>query len=246
MQADMRAELGLHHAGTRTARARRCATRSDSASTMWVCGEMGYAATTCGRQRATVSATAREPSICLSTATLPGGDDQRVRLLGEAQRWRRPPCRRARRTARAIAPRTAARPTTPVSRGERAEQRGVGQWPPEALAGEVGRRDGERTLAAARAGDRPSASSATRAVGVDEDETVLGQAREARGPRSSVGSWTTTASGRVDRVVRPDAAGRRSGSTRPPGRRCARTRSWGTPARAGPGRRRPPRASRRP
>jgi hypothetical protein len=37
-------------------------TSTDRASTMWVCGEMGYAGTTCGRQRATVSATAREPS----------------------------------------------------------------------------------------------------------------------------------------------------------------------------------------
>src|SRR6478735_7032362 len=40
-------------------------TRSDSASTMWVCGEMGYAATTCGRHRATVRATAWDPSIWL-------------------------------------------------------------------------------------------------------------------------------------------------------------------------------------
>ena len=39
-------------------------TRSDSASTMWVCGEIGYAAITSGRQRATVSATAWEPSTC--------------------------------------------------------------------------------------------------------------------------------------------------------------------------------------
>src|SRR5512142_2608142 len=38
---------------------------SPSASTMWVCGEMGYAQTTSGRQSATASATAREPSICL-------------------------------------------------------------------------------------------------------------------------------------------------------------------------------------
>src|SRR6476619_6371349 len=47
------------------------ATSSDSASTMWVCGEMGYAATTCGRHRATVSATAREPSSCLSMGFAP-------------------------------------------------------------------------------------------------------------------------------------------------------------------------------
>src|SRR6185437_5329899 len=42
-------------------------TRSESASTMWVCGEIGYAATTSGPHRATVSAMAREPSTCLRT-----------------------------------------------------------------------------------------------------------------------------------------------------------------------------------
>jgi hypothetical protein len=41
-------------------------TIAPSASTMWVCGVMGYAQITCGRHIATVSATAREPSICLS------------------------------------------------------------------------------------------------------------------------------------------------------------------------------------
>src|ERR1035441_1556966 len=40
------------------------------ASMMCVWGEMGYAQTTSGRQRATVSATAREPSICRSTDQL--------------------------------------------------------------------------------------------------------------------------------------------------------------------------------
>src|SRR5918993_3797187 len=43
----------------------------ESPSTMWVCGEMGYAQMTSGRHAATVSATAREPSICLSTGRLP-------------------------------------------------------------------------------------------------------------------------------------------------------------------------------
>src|SRR5574344_2532332 len=35
-------------------------------STMWVCGEIGYAQTTPGRHNATASATPSEPSICLS------------------------------------------------------------------------------------------------------------------------------------------------------------------------------------
>src|SRR3954467_12272375 len=45
-------------------------TSEDSPSTMWVCGEIGYAPITSGRHIATVSATAREPSICLSTGQL--------------------------------------------------------------------------------------------------------------------------------------------------------------------------------
>src|SRR5690349_621023 len=40
-------------------------TSAESPSTMCVCGEIGYAPITSGRQRATVSATAREPSIWL-------------------------------------------------------------------------------------------------------------------------------------------------------------------------------------
>src|ERR1051326_7851159 len=46
---------------------------SDSASTMWVCGEIGYAGITCGRQAATVRATARDPSIWLSMDLLLNG-----------------------------------------------------------------------------------------------------------------------------------------------------------------------------
>ena len=37
---------------------------------MCVCGEIGYAEITSGRHSATASATAREPSICLSTGRL--------------------------------------------------------------------------------------------------------------------------------------------------------------------------------
>src|SRR3954470_10288946 len=44
-------------------------TSPESASTMCVCGEIGYAGMTSGRHSATVSATAREPSICLSGMT---------------------------------------------------------------------------------------------------------------------------------------------------------------------------------
>src|SRR5215207_7659580 len=43
----------------------------ESPSTMWVWGEIGYAQMTSGLHAATVSATAREPSICLCMGVLP-------------------------------------------------------------------------------------------------------------------------------------------------------------------------------
>src|SRR3954453_18428964 len=45
-------------------------TSSARPSTMCVCGEIGYAQMTSGRHSATASATARDPSICLSTGQL--------------------------------------------------------------------------------------------------------------------------------------------------------------------------------
>src|SRR6185436_10526700 len=63
------------------------ATISPSASTMCVCGEIGYAQITSGRASATASATAREPSSCFSMERLiggGGGGDVRLRhLAGE-------------------------------------------------------------------------------------------------------------------------------------------------------------------
>ena len=50
-------------------------TRSDSDSTMWVCGEIGYAAITSGRHRVTARATACEPSIWLSIGQPPIEED---------------------------------------------------------------------------------------------------------------------------------------------------------------------------
>src|SRR6266567_3785366 len=57
-------------------------TNSPSPSTMCVCGVMGYAQMTCGRQSAIASATAREPSICLSMRGLPAAAYDCVRLDG--------------------------------------------------------------------------------------------------------------------------------------------------------------------
>src|SRR5215218_1341143 len=61
-------------------------------STICVCGEIGYAQMTSGRQAATVSATARDPSICLDMRRLPeegvrgfgGGDVVRRDGAGES------------------------------------------------------------------------------------------------------------------------------------------------------------------
>src|SRR3954452_25062716 len=46
-------------------------TSAESASTMCVCGEIGYAAMTSGRHSATATPPARDPSICLSMGPLP-------------------------------------------------------------------------------------------------------------------------------------------------------------------------------
>src|SRR5688572_2510856 len=111
-------------------------TSCESASTMCVCGEMGYAAITSGRQQAIVSATAREPSSCLGIDGLQdecvggrGGGDVRLR-----QRRREP---------------VADRGGDGVERdelgdsGQGAEQRGVRQRPPEVLARDLRRRHGD-------------------------------------------------------------------------------------------------------
>src|ERR1051326_3272571 len=105
---------------------------SDSASTMWVCGEIGYAGITCGRQAATARATARDPSIWLSMDSLlyglegfPGGGD-----VGRGDRGRE-----------ALADRLlqGRQPDPAGERGERAEQSGAGHGPADAPAGDVGR-----------------------------------------------------------------------------------------------------------
>src|SRR6188472_2297397 len=102
-------------------------TSAESASTMCVCGEIGYAATTSGRQRATVSATAREPSSCLRMngsrhmipAVVGGCGVAFGEPLGE------PLCdRRIERCTR----------DGGGHGGERTEERGAGQWPAEPAA----------------------------------------------------------------------------------------------------------------
>src|SRR3982751_1060686 len=62
-------------------------TSADRPSTMCVWGEIGYAPITSGRHSATVSATAREPSICLSMPlSLSGGGGHATRRIPRASR----------------------------------------------------------------------------------------------------------------------------------------------------------------
>ena len=146
-----------------------------------------------------------------------------------------------------IAAATASSETSAGERGEAAEQGGVraaggrgararARWPARSAA----RSGGSRST------NSPSPSSSKRARGVDRARSR----RRRRPPKtstwcSSVGSWMISASGSAigsrsaDRPV-VDAAERRR-----PARRCARSRSSGTPARGGPRRTRRPRAARR-
>src|SRR4029453_18277276 len=118
-------------------------TRSERLSTMCVCGEIGYAAITSGRHRATASATAREPSSCLRTSRLPRRRRrERIPLLGGG---------------RVSLADVAGEPTAdrrddrlerhdPCQCGEAPEQRGVRQGPPDVPPRDLARRDGERAL----------------------------------------------------------------------------------------------------
>src|SRR4051794_15164712 len=113
-------------------------TSPESASTMCVCGEIGYAGMTSGRHRATVSATAREPSICLSgmersfhegvrrdrgCAVAHGDGTGEARLDGGGHRPQRDDA---------------------AERSEAAEQGGVRERPAQVLAREVGGGDGHQ------------------------------------------------------------------------------------------------------
>src|ERR1019366_8030565 len=118
-------------------------TIAPTASMMWVWGEMGYAQTTSGRHSATVSATAREPSIWRSMKRL-------LFLLNDV------PERRRGRGGVALAndafESIAKRPVEGLERdlvGQRREstqQRGVGQWSAEVFHRELGRGAGEQAL----------------------------------------------------------------------------------------------------
>src|SRR4249919_1717466 len=100
---------------------------------MWVCGEIGYAAITSGRQRATVSAIAREPSTCERIVAHP--------LFGEAEAvGSQPGVQLPRLAAEALLHGLAEglERDDPGDPGQGTEQCGVGQRPAEPATGQVG------------------------------------------------------------------------------------------------------------
>src|SRR6476620_3202923 len=113
-------------------------TSADRRSTMCVWGEIGYAAMTSGRHSATASATARDPSLCLSMGPLPHrATDQPVRGTGRrnvpvGNRSAEPFADRGRHGLQA---------DHRDRGGEGAEKRDARDRPPEVLARELGGRD---------------------------------------------------------------------------------------------------------
>src|SRR5881394_2212021 len=144
-------------------------TSSPSPSTMCVCGEIGYAQMTSGRQSATASATACEPSVCLSMGQSfqfathdvvglgRGGDIVLGHGAGKLGADR----------VRDGVERDEAR-----QGGEAAEQHRVGQRPAEVLARDLGGGHGEKPFTAKALRDLGEAELVEAALAVDEDVAV--------------------------------------------------------------------------
>src|SRR3954468_17805118 len=105
---------------------------------------MGYAATTAGRQRATVSATAFEPSTCLRIVALPLLD-LRVGIGGQLQVGGQ---HIVRGSGEPLLDGLVQRGQSPHAReaDQRADERRVGQRTTEQHASELARRDADRAL----------------------------------------------------------------------------------------------------
>src|SRR5947208_10363538 len=155
-------------------------TIADSASTMWVCGVIGYAQITCGRHIATASATARDPSICLSIGLClsseclslvpdevecgPGGGAIALRdLPGE------PLVDRGQHRVQA---------DRPGQRGEPAEQGGAGQRSAEVGHGQRAGRDDQEPVPAEAGGELAQAQLGEAAGGGDEHVAVAAEPLE--------------------------------------------------------------------
>src|SRR5215217_1183010 len=209
------------------------ATSAESVSTMCVCGEIGYAAMTSGRQPATVSATARDPSSCLGMDRLRHA--ARGGLGGGAIAGADP-------AGEAVADRRGQRAGghDPGDRGQRAEQRRPGQRPPEVLAGQRARRHRDHPAAAEALQEIAQPELLRRPFRVEEDDALRSEPSE---------DVDLVEEGRVldhddirleDRLVRPDrpigdAAERDDGRTHAL-RAEARERLGVTPVEEGGGR----------
>ncbi len=219
---------------------------------MCVCGVIGYAHTTSGRQRATLRATAREPSSW-----------SRMRAAGLLRQSRRGLPRTRSRAARRLpsAPRADKRS---LDRGferldadgaglrdEPAEQRGVRDRAPEVrarqLAGRHAQKPGRRIPGAGHPLAQLAQAEQLRAAGrVDRARNPRRAGRRTR-RRGAAGSGPARPRRRARRSARAGGSGaRRCGRTRPRARPSARSRSSGTPVPAGRPRSRPATAARRP
>ena len=141
---------------------------------MWVCGVIGYAQITCGRHSATASATAREPSICLSMR-------RSARL---ASPWRTPlPPRATLGSAMRSGnfSRMAAidrlEPDEAGERGEAASSGDVGHRASDVLLRELGRRAACTCAIARAAHESASPSVVDAARRVDEHDAVAAAGR---------------------------------------------------------------------
>ena len=226
-----RAELGLDHqvlarrqvAGPRPDR--RAPRRCGSA------GRSGTPPRPCGRHRATVVGDrARTLELPKHGLAPPPGASDDGRVLGAAGDVRvDDPSGPRRRTVARIAPATASSASTPVMR--RDAHRAVRCWAADVRAARgPGRSPGTVTHAEPAPDSSPRrAEIGQRRDGVDHDRaSSVRQPGENGASRSRVGSCTTTTSGWLDRVVRPDRIGRRCGRRPRPAPRCARTRSSGS------------------
>src|SRR5215207_8860412 len=148
-------------------------TSPESASTMWVWGEIGYAGMTSGRHSATVSATAREPSICLSGMTHALQLTQYV-AVGRGGR-RGVPARDFAREARADRGGDRVERDDAGERREAAQQRGVRQRPADVLACELAGGHGQNLEVLGELGESELGEAA---AGVDEDVPALAHPAE--------------------------------------------------------------------
>ena len=194
---------------------------------------------------ATASATACEPSSCSKHGAASATSPMHVARRRPRAAATLASATSARRTRSRIAARDRVERDQAGERGEAAEQRRVGQRAPEcarrarSVAGTVSSRSPPEALGELAEPELVEA----RAVLLIEDVAVGRQPGEQVHLVQQGRVLDDQRVGLGDRLARPGSAARRCGRRRPPGRRCARSRSSGTPGRGGPRRRPRPRAA---